>query len=98
MPLNFHHSEWKTGSHNAIILECLKSPSPYFWKTLYLTKQPPSKKPQLWWKVIEKYRSNLGNFIYELETTSEEEDISAHVRRQNRLKKTKWAQKYDPHS
>ena len=71
MPLNHHHSVWKTGYHNTIILECLKSPSPYFWKTLYVGKHVPLKKPKIWWKLLEQYRENIGNFIYDLETYEE---------------------------
>lgn len=62
--MNHYHSHWKTAQQNTIILECLKSPTPYFWKTLYVSKNVPARKPELWWKMIEKYREDLGNFIY----------------------------------
>lgn len=45
MPMNHYHSVWKTAEQNTIILECLKSPTPYFWKTLYVNKHVPTRKP-----------------------------------------------------
>ena len=66
MPLNYHHSVWREGHQNTIYLDCLKSPSPYFWKTLYVGQKVPARRPEIWWKVMEKYRENIGNFYYEL--------------------------------
>lgn len=67
MPLNFYHSVWKTAEQNSLILECLKSPTPYFWKKLYLSTQVPSRKPKIWWKIMEKNRENLKDFFYDLD-------------------------------
>ena len=56
MPMNYYHSVWKTSQQNTIILESLKSPNPYFWKTLYLANHIPLQKPKVWWKMMEQYR------------------------------------------
>lgn len=67
MPLNYYHAIWKEAQQNTIILECMKSPNPYFWKILYLKTNVPARKPRIWWKMIEKYRDNLQNYIYDLD-------------------------------
>lgn len=64
MPMNHYHSVWRTAQQNTIILTCLKSPTPYFWKTLYVGQHVPLRKPKIWWKIMEKYRENIGNYFY----------------------------------
>ena len=66
MPLNFYHAVWKEANQNTLILECLKSPNPYFWKRLYLKGQEPARKPRVWWKMVEKYMEDTRKFIYDL--------------------------------
>jgi hypothetical protein len=44
----------------------MKSPNPFFWKNLYVKKQVPSKKPKIWWSIMEKYRENMKDFYYDL--------------------------------
>lgn len=59
MPMNFYHAQWRTAEQNTIILVAPKSPSPYFWKNLYLLNHQPARKPKIWWKMMQRYRANL---------------------------------------
>jgi hypothetical protein len=67
----------------------MKSPNPYFWKTLYLPDKAPVRKPKVWWKMVEKYMENLKKFIYDLEVEEEELDISHYVKSKKKGRKTK---------
>jgi hypothetical protein len=81
MPLNYFQAVWKQAEQNSLILECMKSPNPYFWKRLYLPSQPPLRRPKVWWKMVEKYMDNLKKFIYDLEVEEEEFDVSSYVKK-----------------
>lgn len=98
MPLNYYQAVWKEGQQNTIYLECMKSPNPYFWKSLYSSKHVPVRKPRIWWKIMQKYQSNLKDFIYDLEVEEEDNDISGYVKSKRQIKKTRWWQLYEPES
>lgn len=64
MALNYYHALWKQGQQNTIYLECMKSPSPYFWKQLHQDNHEPQSKPKVWWELVEKYQEELKDFLY----------------------------------
>lgn len=47
---------------------------------------------------MQKYQSNLKDFIYDLEVEEEDNDISGYVKSKRQIKKTRWWQLYEPES
>jgi hypothetical protein len=39
---------------NKLILEAMKSPSPYFWPKLYSSNYQPKNKAKIWWELQQK--------------------------------------------
>lgn len=79
--LNFNFARWTQEGQNTFVLECMKSPSPYFWPILHSREHPPERKPKIWWEIIHKYQDQLAQVIDKLELEEEEQaDVSERVR------------------
>jgi hypothetical protein len=49
------------------VVECLKSPFPYFWKTLYADEHYRPSNMHIWWDIYRRYRDEIGDLIGLLE-------------------------------
>lgn len=66
MPLNYHFHSWKPLEQNGWLLESMKSPNPYFWKSLHSKQTLPKRKPKIWWKMLERYKEQLKDYMHDL--------------------------------
>lgn len=85
--LNTHYCTWKSEEMSNKILECLKSPFPFFWERLHSDAKYRSPNMHIWWEIYRKYREEIGDMIGHLglEKEMEEEDsyYSVHKPRRN---------------
>ena len=84
--LNYNFGVWKDGGQNGVILECLKSPYPYFWGILHSRTSKPRRKPKVWWEILQRYEEELKDMIDYLQLETEEKDISESVKRRKKEK------------
>ena len=78
--LNFNHAHWHHDGQNTIVLECMKSPAPYFWPILHSREQPPERRPKTWWKILERYQNSLKTVIDKLELEEGETDRTTTIK------------------
>ena len=53
--MDFVQVQWKSDGQNSIVMECMKSPAPYFWPILHSRDKIPLRTPKIWWEMSAKY-------------------------------------------
>lgn len=71
--LNTHYCSWKSEEMSTKILECLKSPFPYFWETLHADQYFKSPNMHIWWDIYRKYREEVDNYMGLLKLEGEDD-------------------------
>jgi len=68
---------------NGLILEVLKSPTPYFWPKLYSKFTNPSHKPRIWWELQQKQDESVQKYMGLLEIDESEIEVSSYVKKRS---------------
>lgn len=74
---------------NSILMECFKSPAPYFWPILHSRDIVPPRTPKVWWEMLSKYGNELRKVIDLLEIGDMDREISSKVRSKSKNKRKK---------
>lgn len=71
--INFNFCQWKDQEQTIKVMECLKSPYPYFWKQLHVKEEHRPENMHIWWDIYRRYRGDIGDMISLLELERYEE-------------------------